>query len=276
VDVLTNANVETIFSLDGSKAEIHDLSRGVKGTWQRTIEGIKKVVATKKKARMGKVGINCTIQDLNASDIYNIAEVADNLGVDFIRFGITHGQSRTSVSYRAVEKLRKAVEKIRNKRFHVKVIVSPYLIGLVNGTLSVKYFKRGLPAYELFKNDPVTCLLCYQCSLIDAVGDVYPCSYSYFDNQPFNNVKRRQNRIGNVLKEPFSKIWTNTKYARFRKNHNPVNIEKSANYCGQCEHYLGFKTIENHLNDKRSQDEMMCAIRDMKTCTWLNEFETEL
>jgi MoaA/NifB/PqqE/SkfB family radical SAM enzyme/SAM-dependent methyltransferase len=278
-DVLEKASAETIFSLDGSKAEIHDLSRGVKGTWQRTIEGIKKVVATKKKVDGGKVGINCTIQSLNASDIYNIAEVADNLGVDFIRFGITHGQSRTSVSYRAVEELRKAVEKIRNKRFHMKVIASPYLIGLVNGTLNVKYFKRGLPAYELFKNDPVTCMLCYQCSLIDAAGDVYPCSYSYFDNQPFNksyNTKRRQNRIGNVLKEPFGKIWTSSRYAKFRKDHNPVRIENSANCCGQCEHYLGFKTIKDRLEKEQSQDEMVQAIKYMRACTWLNEFETEL
>jgi MoaA/NifB/PqqE/SkfB family radical SAM enzyme len=278
-DVLANADVETVFSLDGSTAETHDLSRGVKNTWHMACEGIRKVVAAKNRVGGGKVGINYTIQSLNASDICRTAKLADKLGVDFIRFGITHGQSKTSLSYSKIEELRKAVGKIRNRKFHVKVIASPYLIHLVNGTLDVKYLKMGLPAYEFFKKDPVTCLLCYQCSLIDTVGDVYPCSYSYFDNQPFDefyNAKRKHNKIGNVLKKPFIKIWMGTRYARFRKEHNPVKIEKSASYCGQCEHYFGFKAIRDYLQQAHSQDEMLRAIKEKRACTWSNEFETEL
>ncbi|MFH1229020.1 MAG: radical SAM protein [Candidatus Aenigmatarchaeota archaeon] len=275
---LAGAGAETIFSIDGSDAGIHDLSRGVKGTWVKAMDGISMIVSANAKVRRGSVGINYTVQPLNAHDAYDVVELADKLKVDFIRLGMMHGRS-AKISQNDVNELRSAVEKIRSAKFHTKVIASPYLIGLVNGTLDIKYFKKGLPAYELFKNDPVTCMLCYQCSLIDASGDVYPCSYSYFDNQPFDksyNAKRKQSRVGNVLTESFDRIWSGSRYSDFRRQHNPVDISKSKSCCGQCEHYFGFKTIRGLLQGELTQHEMLRSIKDGRACTWSNEFEMEL
>ncbi|RLI78746.1 radical SAM/SPASM domain-containing protein [Archaeoglobales archaeon] len=63
-------------SLDASKPEIHDAFRGVKGAFNRTIEGIKNCV----EARLD-VGIATTSTKLNLHDIPNIVDLGVKLGV---------------------------------------------------------------------------------------------------------------------------------------------------------------------------------------------------
>ncbi len=72
---------EIIFSLDGSR-EIHDHTRGVPGTFDRAMEGFKRLREIKE--RLGKkkpfVTVNATINDFNHSSLSNIVDIAEEIG----------------------------------------------------------------------------------------------------------------------------------------------------------------------------------------------------
>ncbi|MFH0984772.1 MAG: radical SAM protein [Candidatus Omnitrophota bacterium] len=73
------------FSLDGLE-EANDLVRG-KGSFKKTIEGIKKVDALRKISKNPlSVGIACTVMDHNLEDLPQLMAYADALNVDAINF----------------------------------------------------------------------------------------------------------------------------------------------------------------------------------------------
>jgi radical SAM protein with 4Fe4S-binding SPASM domain len=77
VDILDKYNVKLFtISLDSHKPEVHDKIRGISGTFDKTVNGIKKCV---KKGY--KVFIKATIGEDNVDDILELAKFADSLGV---------------------------------------------------------------------------------------------------------------------------------------------------------------------------------------------------
>jgi radical SAM protein with 4Fe4S-binding SPASM domain len=270
-----------IFSLEGSSPELHDKSRGLAGTWLRATAGIRNGVAARRKSGRGETIINFVVQSFNSGDLYDAAILAEQLGVDSIRFAMVHGYTTTDVFVDDLELLRDSVNKIRAREFNVDIVLSPYIRWLLEGSLDSSSLKNGLPAYNFFKNDPAICMVAYQSCLIDTWGDVYPCTYSYFDNQPvgehFDGL-RKQNVLGNIFDNTFREVWTGDAYSRFRKSHLPVAVEKSPEVCGQCEHYYAFKSIENTveraLNQTDTIEQAMTRVGEEKPCgCFSNEFE---
>ncbi len=70
---------EIIFSLDSSKAEIHDFLRAQKGSFQKTLKTIKKFNESNKKKP--KVCIHLVLCNKNYKDIPNIIQLSNKLGV---------------------------------------------------------------------------------------------------------------------------------------------------------------------------------------------------
>ncbi|MHB0998487.1 MAG: radical SAM protein [Armatimonadota bacterium] len=68
-----------LISLDGSCAEIHDSITGIKGSFDKTINGIKILKAE----GMQEIVISPTIHKHNLHDLPNIISLAKDLGVDF-------------------------------------------------------------------------------------------------------------------------------------------------------------------------------------------------
>jgi radical SAM protein with 4Fe4S-binding SPASM domain len=281
---LAEAGATMIFSLEGSVPEIHDKSRGVVGTWEKTIRGIKYGVEARREADRGEVVINFVVQSFNAADMYDAVVLADKLGVDAIRFALVHGYTTTNVSCDSPDVLSDSVRKISASEFGTDIVISPYLQWYLKGQIDPMYVKAGLPAYQLFKSDPVTCMVAYQSTLIDTWGDVYPCTYAYHDNQPatvqFDKL-RTKNVLGNIYENTFKEIWTGEAYTRFRTSHAPVNIDKTSEVCGQCEHYYAFKSIEDtiqrSIDESSTLDQAVQRVREEKPCgCFSNEFEFRL
>ena len=75
-------------SIDGPK-ELHDVARGLKGTFERTCAGLKRLqAAAKRKNAPLRVSINTTVAHESLETLDAMVDVADELGVDAI--GLNH------------------------------------------------------------------------------------------------------------------------------------------------------------------------------------------
>lgn len=75
-------------SIDGP-GELHDKARGVKGTFERTAAGLRRLqAASKKKGAALRVSINTTVAEESLETLDQIVDVAEELGVDAI--GLNH------------------------------------------------------------------------------------------------------------------------------------------------------------------------------------------
>jgi MoaA/NifB/PqqE/SkfB family radical SAM enzyme len=75
-------------SIDGP-GELHDKARGVKGTFERTAAGLRRLQqASKKKGAALRVSINTTVAEESLETLDKIVDVAQELGVDAI--GLNH------------------------------------------------------------------------------------------------------------------------------------------------------------------------------------------
>ena len=81
-------------SIDGP-GELHDKARGVKGTFERTAAGLRRLqAASKKKGAPLRVSINTTVAEESLETLDQIVDVAEELGVDAI--GLNHLMYSTS------------------------------------------------------------------------------------------------------------------------------------------------------------------------------------
>lgn len=75
-------------SVDGPK-DLHDRARGLKGTFERTTEGLRRLqAAAKRKGAPLRVGINTTVTHESLEALDTMVDVAEELGVDAI--GLNH------------------------------------------------------------------------------------------------------------------------------------------------------------------------------------------
>src|SRR6187455_376780 len=75
-------------SVDGPK-DLHDAARGLKGTFERTTEGLKRLQdAARRKGAPLRISINTTVAHESLAALDRMVDVADQLGVDAI--GLNH------------------------------------------------------------------------------------------------------------------------------------------------------------------------------------------
>jgi MoaA/NifB/PqqE/SkfB family radical SAM enzyme len=75
-------------SVDGPR-ELHDIARGLKGTFERTTEGLKRLQeAARRKGAPLRIGINTTVTHESLEALDRMVDVAEELGVDAI--GLNH------------------------------------------------------------------------------------------------------------------------------------------------------------------------------------------
>ena len=75
-------------SIDGPK-ELHDVARGLKGTFERTCAGLKRLQdAARRKNAPLRVSINTTVAQESLEALHRMVDVAEELGVDAI--GLNH------------------------------------------------------------------------------------------------------------------------------------------------------------------------------------------
>jgi radical SAM protein with 4Fe4S-binding SPASM domain len=208
VDVLEKSGLDFVqVTLESHKPEVHDLMTSEKGSWRETVAGIMNAVQSQI-----YVSTNTTLSKHNAADFLTTIDYINGLGVD--AFGcnslIYSGRAPDASQEFALstEDLKTLLPKIRDKA---------HMIGL-------KFLWYTPTQYCHF--DPVqlglgvkTCTAAMINACVGPNGDVYPCQ-SYFES------------LGNILTEPWEKIWHHPLAEKLRKREY---VEQKCKDCSQLQ-----------------------------------------
>jgi len=209
---LKNTGLKAVaISLDGCRAETHDLFRGVSGSWQKTLRGIE---------NCAKVGLPFQVAPCmtrnNWMELPSLIERAKELGAvaveifDYVR----SGRGKEHLAYELNTKLRKElVEQIielqrKDEQLIYRVIALPQHWVRV---------EQSVPEEEIWEKFVRTCCGAgsrYACILYE--GTVYPCMVL-------------QVPAGNLREQSFKEVWNeSTVFQELR------NRELLKGKCGMC------------------------------------------
>jgi radical SAM protein with 4Fe4S-binding SPASM domain len=204
VEVLEKSGLDFVqITLESHKPAVHDQMTNQKGSWKETVAGIKNAVQSQI-----YVSTNTTLSKHNAADFLTTIDFIKGLDVD--AFGcnslIYSGKAPEASEEFALstEELKTLLPQIRTKA---------HMLGL-------KFLWYTPTQYCNF--DPVqlglgvkSCTAAMINACVGPNGDVYPCQ-SYFES------------IGNILTEPWEKIWHHPLAEKLRGR---GYVEKK---CGDC------------------------------------------
>ena len=184
-------------SLDDSEAEEHGHFRGVKGSHERTIEGLKLL-----QKHGVQYGINCCLNKKNLDRYQDIIDFASKYGcsrialLDLKQIGQMSNNPQwvpSDKDYQAIFN-RLLVAKAKNRKIEV----------------SLDAFMHCYPMQEsvlLAKKGIVSCKAGTSRLSIGSDGSIYPCNFAISDNH-WN--------MGNIKNESLSDIWFSDKWLFFR------------------------------------------------------------
>jgi radical SAM protein with 4Fe4S-binding SPASM domain len=179
-------------TLESHKAAIHDLMTGAKGSWKETVAGIKNIVPTHIYATT-----NTTLSKHNASDFWETVDFIKELGV--AAFGcnslIYSGKTSTVADDFALplETLKELLPKVHDKAEQLGL---KFLWYTPTQYCHLDPISLGLGVKSC------TAAMINMC--VGPNGDVYPCQ-SYFES------------LGNILRDPWQKIWNNPLATKIRQ-----------------------------------------------------------
>ena len=183
-----------IISLDGTEEETYSQYRK-NGDFQRVTEGIKQLVKTKKsmKARAPLIILQFLVFRHNQDQVKSIKELGKSLGVDNVQ-----------VKSAQIYNFRKKTEKIPTKTKHSR------------------YSFKSNNEPELKSELKNKCRRLWYTTVITADGEVVPCCFD----------KQADYTIGNLMQNPFQKIWKNDAYKNFRKK--LLTSRREISICKNC------------------------------------------
>jgi radical SAM protein with 4Fe4S-binding SPASM domain len=208
VDMLEKSGLDFVqVTIESYKPEVHDQMTSQKGSWKETVTGIQNAVQSKI-----YVSTNTTLSQHNATDFLTTIDFIKSLGVN--AFGcnsLIYSGKAPDINREfalSVEELNVLLPKIRDKA---------HLIGL-------KFLWYTPTQYCHF--DPVqlglglkSCTAAMINACVGPNGDVYPCQ-SYFES------------LGNILTEPWEKIWHHPLAEKLRKREY---VEDKCKDCSQMQ-----------------------------------------
>jgi len=188
-------------SLDSISPEKHDKFRGVPGSFQKTLDGIKNC----REAGL-RFQIHTTVMDWNYDEIEDMTDMAVEIGASahHIFFLVPTGRAVSLTKHimqpeKYEELLERILEKQKQVPIELKPTCAPQFMRIAKQKGIKTRFSRG-------------CIAGIAYCLINPVGDVQPCAYL--------DIK-----LGNVRKTSFTEIWKN----------NPVLKElRTMDYSGAC------------------------------------------
>lgn len=199
VERLSSAGLDSIsISLDSFDSKIHNQLRGM-DCFQNAIKGIQLL---KQNAPGIKVGINCVITRLNFRGIYKMILLAEELGVDQIRFDPVHTNlMHRKMSSSAFEDLLFSPEEMRELEFEIDRLIKFSSQTRISTNSSL--FLNGIKDYFRGRTRNLPCYAGYISCAIDSFGNVSPC-----DN--FDGVE-------NIKDKPLEEIWYSESFQSLRR-----------------------------------------------------------
>jgi radical SAM protein with 4Fe4S-binding SPASM domain len=225
---LVKCGLENItLSIDSPFPEIHDKLRGVKGTWEKAVQGMKFINHARKECGTSKpsVIIDYIIANLNYKDIGKFIDLQPKLGYDAIRFIPYTGVDRLSLTDPEKEELRKTLPIIKTK--------------LHSYNLSYQSLPRLmlLCGPKEYTQAQIMCFIPWIYAVISPWGDVYPCCLTatapHYLEAAHGLIARGPDKfvMGNVRSKKFREIWNGKEFVDFRKQ-----CKSSINFyrCSSC------------------------------------------
>ena len=178
------------FSVDAAEKGVYEsIRRGL--SYSRIVENIRGTVENRRRLKSKcLIEIYCTVGRYNMDQVYPVARLADELGVDILTFSdlTLHGAGWATSE--------NAIRLTRNS------IVS-----------EIEGYKRSFPRLKIYSNlkrdDAVNANSCrwpFSAVFVAANGDIFPCS---------NTLRFK---MGNIFESSFREIWRGENYMRFRQN----------------------------------------------------------
>jgi radical SAM protein with 4Fe4S-binding SPASM domain len=206
---LKDAGIKTVsISLDSTIPDKHDEFRGVKGSWQKSINAIK---ALKESGIL--VQVNTTLTQDNYNEIDDIMNLSEKMGVEnfHLFFLVTTGRGRKIADVSPAMYERMIQENLANTnrhRLNVRHSCAPQFMRIAKGmNIDMRQWIRGCIAGL------------YYCRIFPN-GEVTPC--------PYLPIK-----LGNVKEKAFKEIWFNSDV--FKALRNPDTLKGK---CGACEYKI--------------------------------------
>jgi radical SAM protein with 4Fe4S-binding SPASM domain len=202
---LKKAGITTVsVSLDSNISDRHDDFRGVKGSWEKTINAIKAL-----REENILVQVNTTVTQQNYGEIEDIMSLAERIGVEnfhlFFLVPTGRGVKMTDISPNKYENMIKlAFSKTNTHKLNVRPSCAPQFMRIAKDMgLDMRQWIRGCIAGL------------YYCRVYPN-GDITPCPYLPL-------------RLGNILEKKFSQIWFDSEVFR-----NLRDIKALKGKCGVC------------------------------------------
>lgn len=233
---LIDADIQLInVSIDGPR-KIHDIIRGVPGTFDNAYSGIKKVINIKKQINrnLPDIVVNFTVSNYNYEHLVDAITAFDGLDIKRFEFGalsfktkkmveehnMVYGnypatmESLAGVSPKSIDtkKLMDQIKKIKNMYSPERVGFSP---DLDLDELKI-YYKNPEQFLDALKG---RCTIPWFTSQINSNGDVI------ITDRCLHTV------LGNIKEKSFRTIWNDESYREFRKS-----LRKAKRYpvCARC------------------------------------------
>jgi radical SAM protein with 4Fe4S-binding SPASM domain len=193
LDLLEKSGLDFIqITLESHKPDVHNSMTASAGSWVETVKGIQNAVQSKI-----YVSTNTTLSKHNAADFLTTVDYIKSLGVDAFSCNslIYSGKAPAASNEFAlsIEELNALLPQIRDKA---------HLVGLKFLWYTPTQYCQFNPVQLGLGVKSCTAAMINAC--VGPNGDVYPCQ-SYFES------------LGNILTEPWEKIWRHPIAEKLRK-----------------------------------------------------------
>lgn len=201
-------------SIDGPP-EIHDKIRGVKGGFQRAIDGIDFILRNRR-AKTPYVSLNSTVCDLNFDRLVDtLKEIrCDEITfshLNFVTDEMAHAQnadtpfqatstsiSRVQLDSIDLDVLHKQCDELRKRKGDPLVKISP---DLDRGGLEIHYREHLKPLKHM-----------HTCNAMTQVGQILADGNVTVSTRCLSTI-----RFGNITQQPFTEIWRGRRFEHFRR-----------------------------------------------------------
>lgn len=225
-EIMGNNVTSVILSLDSASPDTHDNIRGVPGSWQKTVAGIKKLGdARRELGKKTEIRINYVLMKENYRNSDKILDLRKDIEFDTVFFlpmvtydniVLFHTESTekdfsslnmdySDIMYFNKNILPSITKKAKFYGLKEEFIKPQHLFGESEEDVE-KYLKLGQSRGFYEKHH---CFIPSISSEILPSGDVIPCCISPIFDDTYT--------MGNVYQKSFSEIWDGAKYMEFRK-----------------------------------------------------------